>query len=39
MQGDHIRNAVRVIIIEDGKVLLCKYKDMLRTPLEIKQIV
>ena len=27
MQGNHIRNAVRAIIIEDGKILLCKYKD------------
>lgn len=27
MRGNHIRNAVRAIIIEDGKILLCKYKD------------
>lgn len=27
MQGNHIRNAVKAIIIEDGKILLCKYKD------------
>lgn len=27
MQGNHIRNAVRAIIIEDGKLLLCKYID------------
>lgn len=27
MQGSHIRNAVRAIIIEDGKILLCKYRD------------
>ncbi len=27
MQGNQIRNAVKAIIIEDGKILLCKYKD------------
>lgn len=27
MQGRHIRNAVRAILIEDGKILLCKYID------------
>lgn len=27
MQKNHIRNAVRAIIIEDNKILLCKYKD------------
>jgi 8-oxo-dGTP diphosphatase len=27
MQENRIRNAVRAIIIEDGKILLCKYKD------------
>lgn len=27
MQSNHIRNAVRAIIIEDNKILLCKYKD------------
>ncbi|WP_238885427.1 NUDIX domain-containing protein [Clostridium sp. YIM B02551] len=27
MQGNHIRNAVRAIIIEDSKILLCKYED------------
>ena len=27
MQENTIRNAVRAIIIEDGKILLCKYSD------------
>ena len=27
MQGNHTRNSVKAIIIKDGKILLCKYKD------------
>ena len=27
MEDNQIRNAVRAIIIENGKILLCRYKD------------